>query len=169
MAGTDEGKDDKGARVQGQRKRKQPDAANNTATWNSPTKKRQHPTSFLPLPSVTNRPSFKTTCTICKKEMEYPMICINTEVLCPFCNRYFLASVPQIPQPRFFPPLSSTNSPVFTNHDQYKLVLRDPRYFRIMLELVSIIKKNLSKFLHSMERTKLASDFRPSYLSRWHT
>ncbi|XP_040962142.1 uncharacterized protein [Gossypium hirsutum] len=143
MTGNDEGKDDKGTRIQGQRKRKQPDAVSNIATLNSLTKKRQHPTSFLPLPSVTNRPSFKTACTICKKEMEYPMICINAEVLCPFCNRYFLASVPQISQPRFFPPLSSTNSPVFTDYDQYKLVLRDPRYFRIMLELVSIIKSKL--------------------------
>ncbi|XP_040962140.1 uncharacterized protein [Gossypium hirsutum] len=176
MAHNDQGEDDKRIRVRGQgrgrgrpRKRKQPEAShfststlptdyNNTS--NSWSKNYRYGTTFLGAPSLANQLSFKTACTICKEEMDSPMICINTDFLCPSCNHCFLASikssVSQNPQPKVPPPLSSTifrsqfleimnhpystDLPVYSLYDQYKLALKDPRFFRIMLDLVSIIK-----------------------------
>ncbi|PPD97858.1 hypothetical protein GOBAR_DD05112 [Gossypium barbadense] len=131
---------------------------NNTS--NSWSKNYRYGTTFLGAPSLANQLSFKTACTICKEEMDSPMICINTDFLCPSCNHCFLASikssVSQNPQPKVPPPLSSTifrsqfleimnhpystDLPVYSLYDQYKLALKDPRFFRIMLDLVSIIK-----------------------------
>ncbi|KAK8565107.1 hypothetical protein V6N13_020230 [Hibiscus sabdariffa] len=82
-----------------------------------------------------------TVCPMCSNKMENPVICQNTLVLCPHCNEILLVS--ENSQRKFLSPVSSeiSNVPeVCTTRQQYDLAVADPRYFHIMLELVSIIK-----------------------------
>ncbi|KAK8701946.1 hypothetical protein V6N13_020321 [Hibiscus sabdariffa] len=93
-----------------------------------------------------------TVCPVCSKEMENPLICMNTLVLCPHCNEILLVSdgfsISTYSQQKFLSPLSSEISPcpfpkyapVCTLGQQYDLALAEPRYFHIILEFVSIIK-----------------------------
>ncbi|KAL4362460.1 hypothetical protein GQ457_04G025660 [Hibiscus cannabinus] len=88
-----------------------------------------------------------TVCPMCSNKMENPVICQNTLVQCPDCNEILLVS--ENSQQKFLSPISweisESLSPehvpeVCTAREQYDLALADPRYFDILLELVSVIK-----------------------------